>query len=416
MPQAYSYVKTLCVDSGFLNTWYEITDSSIALSTLYSTCRKFYVVVNVVTDTTPVAVDMSSLQYALDGSSLSVADWLTANGNATLPTIPVPVFNPKYVKYGDAFRLGYTAHVTAPGIPYQNTTPYDTQTEIVLTRDSTDYLGFDTDCMVTVNGYFHNHDSDTNSVYVIDGVKSLRKCGCNQVGIYSFKDVGKMTRIPLKGLSLFPAEMDGKLSDRLVVDLGSAAVGKYIMFVVAGYLIPVAGDIITQRDDSVWTFSLERFNWLDRYMEANKYLDFSSLGLTVVPTNANLVNTDELYSDQTIANLFAMSQSFAVALDCDNFFFETKPLPLTKLPGVYRTENYLGHPLMIGKGRMAEYWVEPSTEANDPMVGLFVADNVNNQRMYDTADPTSVNVDHRRIPLSRELYSDAFWVNMGKDS
>ena len=416
-PIAYSYVKTLCVDSTAFGRWYEADTSTYPLYQQYQIYRKFYLILTETDNGKQVALDMDKVRNQCYGFSGSIVDFLTQNSNKALPTEDVPVLNPKYVKYGDAYRQRYQAYLTAPGVPVGNTVAEDTMTELVLTRDSTSYNGFDDYCLVSINGYLHHTDYDSKGIYVQDAGLSLRHCNMNQIGIYSFLDVGKIEKVPLAGKALTPVNTGAALADGFVMDVGPVPSGCYIMFSIGGYLVPITGRFLKQIDDQIWNFNMHYFNWEDRYLEMDKVLDLSSFNLKKDAHDTELVETKDLYSDDTIRKLFGMSQSFMIIVHTNNFFFDKVSVGASKVVGNYRTYNYEGLPMMIGHGRLAEYWpVANKSDFKDTMIGLFVADSLVHQRLHDTGSPdTRIVVEDKRTPTYRTMMSDAYFIRMGKD-
>ena len=416
-PIAYSYIKTLCVDKTFLSRWYEEDTGDTALHLLYEGYRQFYLILLRHADNAEVALDMRKVQNLLYGDIRTPRQWLIDNLNLTLPTEKIPEINPQYVKYGDAFRQGYKAGLTAPGIPVGNFAPESQMTEIILTRPNTDYKGFHDYCLTTVNGYFHHTDYDSKAAYIHDAGQSLRHSRLNQIGIYSFQSVGKLVKLPLKEATLIPITEGAPLKDGFTFDIDAKALDKYVMFSIGGYLIPFTGKCINQIDDRRWRFNITYFNWMDRFFEMARFLDMSFMGIQEDKFNPYVLTQADLFSDATIRKLFAMSQTFAIAIDTPNFFCERQILAKTKTAGVYRTYNFKQMPLMLGHGRMGEYWTEVNQgNDDDPLVGLFVADNEHHQRHYDfTSAINRIAYDEKRPPGFRTHLTDAWWLAMGRD-
>src|ERR1019366_6127390 len=165
------------------------------LFTMYS---KIIVVLSNTFLTTTVAVELEAVTPYISGLTITLTQFLIENGNKTLPTLAtVPVLNPKYAHYADAFHAGYSVTPIKLGTASTSQLPMSEKTSLQLTRPNTDYNLFYNSCLVNINGFYHLTDMDTNGIYVIDGMKSRNISNHNQIGIYSFNDIGAIQLVPI---------------------------------------------------------------------------------------------------------------------------------------------------------------------------------------------------------------------------
>lgn len=414
--QAYIYVRTMAADAVLGSRWTTYSDSVETINNILTKTRRAFIVVYDTVEAKQVAIDILVIAANTINLDNSVVNFLIENNDRTLDHFDVPEINPKLVKYSNAFRIGFQANTVKPGFADDALLLPEEKPDLKLTRLGMSYSEFERYCLLSVNGYFHEFTTNSSGIYVTDAMKSVNQCGFNQVGVYNFKDVGSIQKIDLSNLSVFQTSQSVPLNEQLAIDIGVDASNKYAIFFIAGYMIPAVGNIIRQSNSSIFTMAFNRFDWLNKFYEASRFLDLTALDLLASPTDEYAFYREEIISDRAIKNIFNLPQTFCALVDSPDFFIEKAMLPITRLPGMYRSYGKVNNlPLQLGHGRMAEYWLQSSNGMNGSD-GIFVADGYKYQRNYNTTDPSVPAVINASSPaLNRVGFSDAWFLQMGRD-
>ena len=130
--------------------WRELDLANVTMVSIFETYRAGYLTLssNLLTD--PVYVDINDLRATYGASFDTLTQVLTNLGTTALPTVPsIPVLNPKYAKWSDAFRAGYRIDIVKPGVPSDNpTVTRHEKTWVKLFRNNTSAQELYQNCMV----------------------------------------------------------------------------------------------------------------------------------------------------------------------------------------------------------------------------------------------------------------------------
>jgi hypothetical protein len=394
--------------------WTSVDISSIPIDMLFSTYSRIIATLTNPYLTAPVAFDFVNLPAGNDGQTITFVQYLASIGNSSLVTSnTLPVLNPSYAHYADAFKAGYAItpmrlpdSVTAPVVPSD-------KTSLFLTRENTDYRLFYQKCLVNVNGFFHLTDTDGTGVYVVDGMKSCEISKQNQIGIYSFNGIGNLTFIPITSNMVYKQNTRQSLSQHCIVNLGTDITNKTVMLVLGGYLhvldnrtfFPVGTDTIC--------INFINLPFLDRYYESKKYIDLSSLPLESTKRNNEQVGVADFYSDANITAYLTLSQSFFVVMDNPNIFVNRLDVRKTKMPDMFISYIEPQYPLIVGVGKIANYW----STYEDRQWSLNCHDSLRHNMLYDTVNLFEQNsVSNALVPFTPVNQSSAYFIEIGSDN
>lgn len=261
--------------------------------------------------------------------------------------------------YGDAFHSCYKIDLCDIGKPKPKRYPITEYHDLVITRPkyNTDLTLLHTHSLITVNGYLLPTDADkiNNLAYVKSGADMLRSGNRNQMGMISFYNIGELTKIPIKD-DMIASSGDTSLFDKLYVKTNHNLDNKSIIFVMCGYMIPETKKIMYRVNEDTICIEMDKVRLVERYTEARKWMDLSSLEIDSSPTMPSVFNIYELYNNETIRKLLTLPQSFVVLVDTPRLIYNRIYLRQGKLPGIYTTYHKPGYPLVLGDGRLAEYW------------------------------------------------------------
>lgn len=409
----YTFVKAACTARSMGAQW-EIKDlANILVFDIYANYNKIILELSNPFLPSNVYVDMDTLKAKYSSYTGTLAALLLELGDRTLPTVDnFPTTTIKYAKYADAFMANYKVNKTIIGQVLPKGYPESEMKDLMMNRPdyTTDMHLVHEYCMVSVNGYFHRTDADDNYAYVYDGGTSTLKNKQNQVGMVSFLDIGKLTKLSIKEQNILAPADGTALSKRCNLWVDNDLTGKSFFLVLGGYLVFPDEVSFWQSGDHTLTLNLESLPLLERYFESNLCLDLSSLGLKQSSTNANMISSEEFYTDEVMKKYLMLSQSFLVIVDADNLFTNKLFIRNSNLPGMFTAYKDPSYPLIVNYGKIAEYWkVEEdgqwSVTVRDSFLRNFV---LTYEDMRDLP-----NVTDQRLPNRTFYNSRGFLLEIG---
>lgn len=353
----YTLVSAISKRKEAGSRWTNTDISDIPLSDLYRDYHEVYVVLSNSFYTGNRTLVLSTIRDTALSSTLTIPQYLTSIGNASLPVIEqLYRVNTKWISYSNAFRANYKVRPTPANGHVDSTIPLSERDWLSITRANTDYNLFFKSCLVSVNGLLHKTDTDGERVYIIDGMKSCRISGENHMSILNFMNLGELEFLPITEQMIHRRYPDEPLKQRVYIDIGTSKPGKYPMLVVGGYLHILDQRSFFQVSDSIYAFNIKNVPWRERFFESRKLIDLSSLELEEFTHNDNQIVESELYSDLNITKMFTLSQSFLVFIDNLDLFVEYDVLRTTRLPKMYTSYTEPKFPLTLGYGLFGDYW------------------------------------------------------------
>lgn len=289
--------------------------------------------------------------------TFTVQQWLTSLGNQTLPfEATLPNEKERQVRYAQAWHAGYVAKPKGRNQHVNATTSAYTKEDLVLTHPTHSYKDYDDYCLTSVNGYFHITDYTSEGITVYDGNKSVRRSNDNQIGVYSFEQVGKIQKVPVTEAMISAQRAGAPLNDAVYLTMpeGIDIENKTVLLVIGGYL-QVLSKVYRPVSDRTWRIELGANMFLDRYIQSVRQLDLDHLGLTIDPANPTLMSTAAMRTDETIIKYLTLSQTFWVVVDTPTMFQEYEPVEWLRLPGRWIDPGGLNLPLVGAYGKMLDY-------------------------------------------------------------
>lgn len=356
---SYTILATLSLARTFGAAWSKDDLSKQVVSTLFENYQKVYLTLKNSVLTDPLYVDMDSLKEEFGAYSGTLAQLIIDYKDRTFETVSaLPTDKLGHVNYSDAFRAGYKVDLTIAGRNLPDNFPQDDKTDLIITRPSytTDVSKLHTHCMVSVNGFFHNTDTDGTNAFVYDGAETMRKSRNNNLGISSFLNVGKLTKTKFTKDSLYTSSNTSHLKDKVLFSIDQDLTGKSFFLVLGGYLIYPDDESFYQTGPNSFALDLMKIPYLERIFESRHFIDLSSLGLEGAGDDEDNVIIDMVYSDDTITKYFLLSQSFFVTVDSQYLLYNHIQIRNAPMPGMFVAYQDPIYPLFVGYGRLAEYW------------------------------------------------------------
>jgi hypothetical protein len=409
----YNFVKALCLSRSIGSQWKEMDIQDILVYDLFNIYTGIYLELSNIFLPGTVYVDMNTLRTEFSSYQGTLNEWLFELGTRALPTVPnLPNSQVKYVRYSDAIRSGYKIGITKIGSNLPDNYPAMGMEDLKVWRPryTTDIKLLHSHCLLSVNGYYHRTDADENSAYVYQGATTLRKSKDNHLGILSFLDIGKVTKVPIKFDEIYAQDATSSLRLRTYVKLDQDLTGKSVFLVLGGYLVFPDENIFWQSSDNMFALNFSGIPMLERYFESHNYLDLSGLGLPQNTNNPAMVNVDDFFSDEIIKRYLTLSQSFFVVVDAPNLFTNKISLRHCNIPGMFTAYQDPTYPLIVNYGKVAEYWKVKennrwSVNVTDSFFRNFVL----------TTNPIHqlVNVTDQKIPSKPFYFSHGHLLEIG---
>jgi len=406
----YQFISSMSRRASGTGIWVDDDISNIPLNTLMSEYSKIIVTLSNQFLPNNVIVDLGSILPNTNGLTLTLTQFLIENGNKTLPTLPIDTI-PKLTtaKYADAFKAGYSIVAVNPNTSVTANQPESDKNWLYLTKPTLDYNLFFKSCLVNINGFFHLTDTDGTGIYCVDGMKTLRKSNMNQIGIYSFAELGSLEFVQIKPEMIYKQYLDQKYSDGVFIDIGTDISDKTVLLVLGGYLHLMADDVFKPINNTSFRISLNNIPLLDRYFNSKEYLDFSSLPLTTTIRNKNQISIFEFFSDANIMAYLTLSQSFFIILDNPDVYVTKSPVRKTPYGDMFISYEKPEYPLVVQNGKIINYWAT----YEDGQYSIVATDTMHTNYNYNTVDAVNENsVDNTALTNKPSIYSDAYFLKI----
>ncbi len=412
----FKFVSAVCLGRSIGAQWKVIDISNVLVYEIFNDFTQVFLTLSNIYLDGPIYVDMDTLREEFSSYGKTLNELLVDLGNRSLETVDsLPNSNVKYIKYSDAFYSGYKVDTTIIGVGSpENYRPLE-RVDLKITRPN-----FDTDmkllhshCLISVNGYYHLTDCDANAAYVYNGAISKNLSNNNHVGITSFLDIGKLTKVPILAENIYSQAADSKLYERTYLRINQDITNKTVLLVIGGYLYFPQDGVFWQAGERSFAINWSAIPLIDRYYESKKYLDLSSLGLSVNTFNDDIVNAQELMSDDVLIKYMTMSQSFFVVVDTPNIFSNKIPLRVNGMPGMFTAYKDPTYPLIVGYGKLAEYW----KTYEDSQWSVTVQDSFMKNYVFDEKPINQLNnVTGNANPYDVFRHSPGFLLQIGSYS
>lgn len=367
----YTLLKTIALSKSVGSQWEYIESKNISLYSLFENYSGLYF--QLTNDIMPgdIFFNAYDLYNELCVLNIDIVKWLSQLGNRAVPTTTIlPNFDIKYAKYTDAFRSEYKVKLYNYGKPTPLGYSRNDLIDALITRPkySTDLTLLDSHCLLSVNGFYHNTKIDTTGVCIENAGKSAFISKQNQVGVLSFMGIGGLKKIKLEANDIKPFEQNGKLIDKIFFSINENIGNRSFLLVLGGYMVYPDARYFKQISDNAFMLDLNQIKYLERLLESKNFIDLSSINIF----KDKLIDSDLAKTDDVIRQYMTLSQSFLVLVETPKLAFNKIQIKKSNLPGLFHCYQDPIYPLMVGYGRMVEYW----KVSNDRFYSVHVADNL----------------------------------------
>ena len=353
---AYTYVSAIALPNRTGAQWVGVNLASLLVSDIYLKYRKVFLTLLLNGQEVFINFDQLKTEFATYNNTLSIL--LQSLGSRSLvhsPKLPTGTIN--YIKYSDVYRIGYAAKLSRIGVGSISGMSKDDLVDVEISRPgySTDLSLLHTECLLSVNGFYHMTATDGSRAFIVDAGKSLKTRNLGHFGMASFSKIGKLSKHRFQASSIYP-ELTRELKDTVCFQCPVNPTGKTVFLVLGGYLILPQENVFWQSGDREFRVNLTMLPYIERLFESKNFIDLSTLNLTTLETNGESLNIPEAWNDETIRQYFALSQSFILVVNRDKLFWNKVIIRQMLIPGHFTAYQEPIYPLIAGHGRTAEYW------------------------------------------------------------
>jgi hypothetical protein len=356
---AYTYVSAMVRLNRQTAQWSAVNVSQMPINTILQTYYEVSIELSNPFDSANTYLTSQTLAniQPLEIPSPTLVSWLASLGNKALPTIATaPSTTTTPVRYSDGWEAGWVANLTDMNAALDTELPPSAMNDLILTKAGIDPANMANYVLTTVNGYLHLSGGGLNGIYVKDGGKSLRIANKNRFGIMSFLNVGAVSQIPITPSMIYKPNSNWNYSEAVWIDLGIPLEGKIVLMSIGGYL-HVLDDTYVKTSNQSIKINFNRIAFPERLYQSARSIDLSSLPLDKGPSGATSqqYTVESIYSDEVIAAYLCLSQSFAIVVDCVDFYTVKHDLETGSVPGRYFGSTLQQFPLYGSYGRLFDY-------------------------------------------------------------
>lgn len=343
------------------STYRQILDGSLSLNHLFTDFDHVYLHLrHTHLPDDVLGLDLWALKPALSHSTQSVDDWLASLGNSSLPT-EIPAKNPTvgYVRYKDARGAGcHLQRVYRHSHP-ESEYPLDDKRNLLIQSPDTEdnYVEFFENHLVTLGGYIHQSEHTAHGVLVPHAVEMLDKSNLDTVGLIDFSQIGGVVQRPLTGEDIKQDGNGNPLGRRFAIDFEDSVVDKTVALVIMGRLI-LDPNLIHPFNDNRILVDVENLDLESLYQQVQEDIDLSSLPISPIRGQSDIVLIDELRSDETIRAIMSLPTSMALVLDTPKLTETFLPVANGDVAGRAFSDQPVTEPLIGSQGLYVDYWIQ----------------------------------------------------------
>ena len=315
----------------------------------------------------------------------------------------------KGLLYKEAHTAGFKIYPVKSGmLPDDDFSRKYDYSDLFFKKEDVDYKDMYESCMITVNGFVHLTNANTQGLWVTDGYKTVRKRKKRCIGIISFENLGRLTYIPIK------ENMVSKLNDgidyyrEMVIDLDQDLKDKTIMIVIGGYLHVLDNDVFTRISNSAVKIRFDNIPLLERIHQSMDDLDLDYVfDKRYGETNVHL---GYIQSDEFLKRYITSNYSFIVILDNPNVFKEISYPRKRGIPNSYLYHKRPNLPMLTRLGKFEEYLYKQDNN----LFEIETADCQYHDRTYNRAGKLDKETyyDAGSTPTKRRYIADAYFMNL----
>jgi len=320
----------------------------------------------------------------------------------------------EHFRYQLANTAGYKFNICKIGFNNYDPLAYyhkENFPDIEITRPNvpTELELLHTKCLLSVNGYIYPTQYSDGRLFIPNATSSMLKSKINHIGILSFNKLANpITKLPID-ITMVTPEAPYTLYEKTILTFNQP-ISKPIL-IMYGYMIFEDPEFFYRVSDRSFVLRLDRLNYVEKLYELNRYRDiFNELNIPVSTNNPSVYDASIGLSDAAIISFLTGSNSFLVNLPVDNLTLNRVYLEHSTVPGNFRTEIEPTMPILVGYGKMGEYFKKKN---NDTKWTTYIKDAYYNQHLISNMSFTNIKLqnDHRVVGNNYRL-SPGYFLNI----
>lgn len=334
-------------------------------------------------------LDFDHIAQTTTDPTQTISEYLTEVGMDALPTlVGTCSIQTQRSHYHDLYRTDLTIGALSADTSVQEP-KFDNNYYLTLKHGSSTPQQIAESYLVSINGYLHRTDYDTDVVYVEDAINSSLISGERSVGLHHVGSLGKLTIVPITK-PMVDLRTDQTLYDLTTIRLPDMDLDKYTIGMSLGGYLHIASPKTVSR------FGKDRLrvNWksiplVQRIMDSRLRLSMERLELTKALDNDALLDLEDLKSDRVLLNYLTLTQSFLILIENPDIAIRTTPAVNGPKYNQYYSYTPQNLSLISERGQFLEYWgIEE--------MGMF---------SYLVTDPTVFNWRYERMNKSEVKFA-----------
>ncbi|WP_396190491.1 hypothetical protein [Flavobacterium sp.] len=214
--------------------------------------------------------------------------------------------------------------------------------------------------LMTVNGYVYPTEYLAERLYIPNATLSMVKSRDNQIGLIDLSKFGNVTKIKITN-DMIALDTLQPAYEKILLTFSEDVVKPIL--ILAGYMIFENSETFYRTSDRTFALRLDRLSFPEKLYELDRYRDiFKELEVPVSNTNGTMVDANLVRSETTIRKFLTLANSFLVNLHTSNLTVNKIYMEKTSVPLNYRTNYNPVFPLVVGYGKLTEYFRETPTE------------------------------------------------------
>lgn len=313
--------------------------------------------------------------------------WLASLGNRALTTTTkLPNMKEHSAKFVNLNQYWFKQTPTNINYSAKKQFSYEDATDLLITKDNTDYQYLFDRSLYTVNGYIHRSSLSVDGIYLLDAIKSAKVPNDTHTGVLTFNNVTTLSCHQITPDQLRSATPGSSYNEQIIMQLPFDATGKQVAIVIGGILYwqDNALNVIGPKLASINTMHI---NWVDRYFYDRDWINLTSIPTGIDPEEPNVIYNSVVRSEEFYKAWLSLTQSFWVVFDNPNVEIETIPLTSYRWPGQYGHVNDDPIPVQLTNGVIAESLVQPGDEQAQLYVRHYTRRNALNTTVQYKGEP-----------------------------
>lgn len=280
--------------------------------------------------------------------------------------------------------------------------------EVLRPGIPTDLQQIHTQYLMTVNGYVYLTEYIGDRLYIPNATLSMLRSRNNVIGLLDFSKFGNFTKVRITD-SMVTLDNNQPAYEKVIITFPEDIVKPVL--VMAGYMIFENEQYFYRISDRSFVLRLDKLNYVEKLYELDRYRDiFKELDVPVSTTNSSMVDGNLIRSETIIRKFLTLFNSFVVNLNINNLSVDKILMEKTNVPLNYRTEYNPVYPLVVGQGKLCEYFRESQVEGK---YTLTTQDGYYNDYLFSHMSYRDLGVyNAHRVPGTTYKLSPAFFIKL----